>query len=702
MHCLARIIIVAILCMASPTFQNNVQGETISGIVIDDKGIGVPDAVVSVQTMAIETITDSNGYFLLETDLEKEINLTAWASGFFISGPFTADRSDNSVTITLQPHSLDDNINYQWVSAHSQPDSEDNCQLCHSDYGNKNSLFPYDEWLQDAHSGSAQNPLFLSMYLGTDLDGNKSPLRQFAWDRDYGMIPLPPDPNEPYYGPGFKLDFPALDGNCATCHAPLSAVNEPYGVNPDDLTGVDTEGISCDFCHKIWSVDLNETTKLPGENMTGVLSYEFMRPMDGHQFFAGPLKDVAPGEDTYLPLQSESAFCAPCHYAVFGDTLVYNSYGEWLESPYSDPQSGQTCQECHMPLRGADHFAVMDKGGLTRDSNTLRSHRMTGVGDLEFMENALTMDVEANIEEAGLEVSVTLTNDNTGHHIPTGNPMRHMILVVNAFDEDGTLTLVNGPVIPEWCGDGDNEDDFAGLPGRAYAKVLEDTWSREYPTGSYWNSTKLVSDNRIAAFASDTTEYLFSADLEQDIWISAKLYYRRGFKKIMEQKGWKVPDMLIKESKLRLSPYMDQQDECITVPDTSLHFRVEPLSSPICSTLPSKMNPFGFGQLASGGTAMDVRISLECFTAKVDLFFAVIPPESITSEILFFCSDNTLKPFDGEWIPWRRDVSEPLDYTLFSNIDLSELSQGNYIFLLLVTPSGNIDQYYLWETIYSK
>ncbi|GAG92055.1 unnamed protein product, partial [marine sediment metagenome] len=105
------------------------------------------------------------------------------------------------------------------------------------------------------------------------------------------------------------------------------------------LTGVFAEGIPCDFCHKIWDVKLNPQTGLTYQNMPGVLSFEFRRPEEGHQFFAGPLDDVAPGEDTYSPLQTQSQICAPCHFGIFWDVVVYDSYGEWLLSPYSDHSS---------------------------------------------------------------------------------------------------------------------------------------------------------------------------------------------------------------------------------------------------------------------------------------------------------------------------------------------------------------------------
>ncbi len=76
------------------------------------------------------------------------------------------------------------------------------------------------------------------MYAGTDLAGNQSPLTRYAQTRDYGRIPLRPDPSKPYFGPGYRLDFPATSGNCATCHVPVAAANDPFGIDVRTVTGV--------------------------------------------------------------------------------------------------------------------------------------------------------------------------------------------------------------------------------------------------------------------------------------------------------------------------------------------------------------------------------------------------------------------------------------------------------------------------------
>ncbi|MEW5733497.1 MAG: G8 domain-containing protein [Thermodesulfobacteriota bacterium] len=87
-----------------------------------------------------------------------------------------------------------------------------------------------------------------------------------------------------------------------------------------------------------------------------------------------------------------------------------------------------------------------------------------------------------------------------------------------------------------------------GVPGRAYAKVLEELWTGVSPTGAYWNHTRLVSDNRIAAGASDTTEYTFEKPAGNPATVRVRLLYRRAFKALMDQKKWKdVPDILMAE-----------------------------------------------------------------------------------------------------------------------------------------------------------
>ena len=367
----------------------------IGGVVSDNAGNPLSGATVRVQTTLNEIKTDSNGYFTLDiTDEKSPITISAWKEGYYCGKVEGVSPSSGTFTITLIKYQTNDNPAYKWVP----PVGENSCYSC------KPAVTQI--WLDnDAHAGSAQNPRFLSMYNGTDLDGNRSPMTQFGYIRDYGNIPLPPDISQPNYGPGYKLDFPYTDGNCAACHIPGTAVDQPYGVDPNSISGVDEFGIHCDFCHKTADILLDQDTGLPFANMPGVLSMDIRRPFpddpERYQLFFGTFDDDnVPEEDTYLPLIEESKFCAACHYGIFWDEVIYNSFGEWLSSPYSDPSTGKTCQDCHMPApsylaRKAITNVAPKTGGIDRDPNTIHAHTFPGSSNVELLQNAMTLTADA-------------------------------------------------------------------------------------------------------------------------------------------------------------------------------------------------------------------------------------------------------------------------------------------------------------------
>ncbi len=526
------------------------------GRVIGERSEPVAGAVVRVQAGTESARTGPDGRFALELATGAgPVDVTASAEGYYI-GMRESCRAGEPVEIRLHLHPREDNPDYSWLTSFGAGTGPDRgCGECHSSQGlNLPYSLPVDEWLLDAHSGSARNQRFLSMYAGTDVWGNRSPDREYGYRPDYGLFPLAPDPDQPYYGPGFRIDHPDQAGNCAACHTPAAAVNRPYQTDPRGLTGVASQGLPCDFCHKVWAVHLDSRTGLPINDRPGVLSIEFRRPPPGQQFFAGPFDDVAPGEDVYSPLQRESQFCAPCHYGVFWGVSIYNSFGEWLDSPYSDPETGQSCQDCHMPHTGAPFFARPDKGGLRRDPSDIFGHYMPGAADRELLEDALTLVSSARLGDGRLTVDVIVSNDTTGHHVPTGSPLRHVILVVQARAEDAqTLEQIEGPTIPPWGGVGTpGEGFYAGLPGEIYAKVLMEEWTEVMPAASYWNLTRLISDNRIAALERRQSRFVFEADSTQQAVVEVRLLFRRAFIELSEQKGWAVPDVVMARQQLRL------------------------------------------------------------------------------------------------------------------------------------------------------
>ena len=189
-----------------------------------------------------------------------------------------------------------------------------------------------------------------------------------------------------------------------------------------------------------------------------------------------------------------------------------------------------------------------EAGGVTRDPMTIHAHTFPGAASEELLQNALTMEVEAQREADAVVVEVTITNDRTGHHVPTDSPLRHLILLVQAAEASGRdLLLTDGPALPDWCGIGDPTDGYyAGLPGKAYARVLQELWTEIAPTGAYWNPTRELSDTRLAVFAADTTRYRFAApESSGPIAVEVTLLFRRAFIDLMDQKGWDVPDIIM-------------------------------------------------------------------------------------------------------------------------------------------------------------
>ena len=547
---------------------------TISGVILGAQG-PVAGAIVQIQGTDNKTQTDQNGAFTLSgIKGTTPIVLTAWSEGYYVgwaalnpSAPdwFTAWKSGSGISIPLKPLPEKDNHLYPWFSFEGVQGSA-SCALCHREY---------KEWQADAHSQAAKNLRFITMYTGTDVNGR--PGQPVQWGNSGAA--LPPDPSQPYYGPGFRLDMPNRAGNCATCHTPVASKvsnlkNCGWSGCHTDLTiersrgvidshtlplvssGDGAEGVTCDFCHKVGDVILSPHTKLPLPDMPGILSMRLYRPDEGQQVFFGTLVDVN-RRVSYLPLESKSEFCAPCHYGVFGGivgvgnvtsgTLIYNSYGEWLASPYSDPKTGQTCQQCHMPVSSAKYFVFPERGGLVRDYAQLHDHTMPGAADEKLLQNSVTMKSGAQRVGNQLQVQVSITNDQTGHHIPTDAPIRSMILAVEALDADGKpLALVQGPVNPAYSG------NYGGLPGKTFAKVLKDEWTGETPTGAYWRPVSIVEDTRLAALATDTTRYTFNAPTGKAVTVNVRLIFRRAFYELMKQKGWNDPDILMEHETIQI------------------------------------------------------------------------------------------------------------------------------------------------------
>jgi len=479
----------------------------VSGVVLLADGRAASGSWVRVQTTNNLTYAAPDGSFTLMGLTEGvTVTITAWYPDYKVGWATIAPPAEN-ITITVRPYDTRDNTAYAWNTSYPDPANPTlGCGHCMSP--------SFDEWQHTAHAGSGTNPRFFSLYNGTDISGTQ------------------------VISPGYKLDFPGTAGNCAACHAPGAAYDAPFTVDMNALTGVNREGVFCEFCHKVGAVYLNPATGRPYENAPGVFSLRLYRPYPGDQIFFGSLDDVA-RRVSYLPIEKKSQFCAPCHQFSFWGTPIYESFREWQESPY--PAQGVECQTCHMPTGTSSTFCLPEKGGLARDPARLASHLDLGVKDTAFMQSTVAMTLTAQAVTNAVQVGVTLTNVAAGHHVPTDFPGRHMILVVTATDGQGqALSLQSGPTVPDWG------SDLAGRAGKGYAKILRDVQTGESPVVSYWKQTLIVSDNRIPALGSDASVYAFAVPADGgEVSVTARLLFRRAFQPVAEAKGWEMEDVVM-------------------------------------------------------------------------------------------------------------------------------------------------------------
>jgi MYXO-CTERM domain-containing protein len=200
-----------------------------------------------------------------------------------------------------------------------------------------------------------------------------------------------------------------------------------------------------------------------------------------------------------------------------------------------------------MPATNAG-AACDDLASLNRPAGDVRSHRILGTTP-EFLENALSVTMEAEIVGDSVEVEVAITNDQTGHHVPTGVTIRNMILLVEAsqasdgepLEHTGSTVIhdLGGCVLPppaECIADTD-QGYYGGLPGRLYGKI-NISEAGGSPT-FFTDAVAIVDDNRIPALATDTTHYTFAIPAgASDIDLRARVIYRRSWRALVDGKDW--------------------------------------------------------------------------------------------------------------------------------------------------------------------
>lgn len=197
---------------------------------------------------------------------------------------------------------------------------------------------------------------------------------------------------------------------CLGCHAPTVR----YSGDTALKTKASWEGVTCDFCHSLKSVEV--------KGHTATMEVRF----DGTK--TGPLEDAASiGHGTaFSSVHTTSLVCAGCHeYRNAQGFGVLTTYSEWGASSYAP--GGTNCQNCHMAETSAD---VVDPKIKRLSRSTVNLHAMPGSRSLDMLNKAVALRLRTRREGDQLIAEVDLENRGAGHSIPTGSPLRRLELEV--------------------------------------------------------------------------------------------------------------------------------------------------------------------------------------------------------------------------------------------------------------------------------
>lgn len=242
---------------------------------------------------------------------------------------------------------------------------------------------------------------------------------------------------------------------CLGCHAPLAAPTGDLAL----LKKSSWEGVTCDYCHSITAISTS------GPNAKAILTTSGTK--------SGPLQDApSPAHGTvYSAIHTSSLLCSTCHeYRNASGFAVLTTYTEWKNSRYA--KEGKQCQSCHMYRVAGE---VVDPLIQRSADLKINLHQMPGSHSLEQLTSAVRAQMTAVREGDKLRVTVDVTNQKAGHYLPTGSPLRQLVLEVRADTYSGkhfTQERVYARKIADQHGAPIEREHFAFIRG---SKVLSDT-----------------------------------------------------------------------------------------------------------------------------------------------------------------------------------------------------------------------------------
>ncbi len=321
--------------------------------------------------------------------------------------------------------------------------SAEECGRCHRD------IFRY--WKASLHAQAADDPRFQAAFTKLKQESNR----------------------------------PDIDSLCLRCHAPALL----YGQDAKWERKVSWEGVTCDFCHSVRSVSADPKTPFA---------------LDVGQTKSGPLRDAQPTVHgaRYTEAFASPMLCNPCHQFTNEKGLdVLSTYSEWQASTY--PAKSITCQNCHMRSTSGK---VVDPKVLRVASSSVNLHEMPGGHSITELNRALQAIISSARHGNTVDVTVQVSNRGAGHRLPTGSPLRSIVMVVQVDSGIGkaqTATRTYGRVVV----------DENNQPATDEATV----WLK---------GARVVRDDRLAPSERRIEKFSFTMAADTPVRSVAKFYYR--------------------------------------------------------------------------------------------------------------------------------------------------------------------------------
>ncbi|KIG17271.1 hypothetical protein DB30_03454 [Enhygromyxa salina] len=478
-------------------------GVPLEGAIVIQGGTGV----------VVHTDADGRALALIDTTIQGALVLMASDERARTRAHVILVDDDSELVFELESIEPGDNEEYLFNPA-GVPENMGTTAEC----GHCHQAFK-DQWHASPHRRSASNPVVHDIYAGVaSALADQGACEAAGGQWWMGVVPGS-DQLAPrcYIGAGTLPDLnencgelDACDGvatsfgACADCHAP--AIDGVVGGRDlHDAVGTSFEGgVHCDLCHKVESIDLDAPAGVAGR-------LQLHRPVEvSPSPSVGPWKPLAFGPYADVPNPRMGAsprkhfltaeFCSGCHQhdqaaLVPGTSLdptrwpdgvfpAHSTYEEWRAGPFFEIAP---CSSCHMPAdpslgNGADLTAdkLAMQGvalGWLRPPGATRQHTWVGprTPASGMLQLAAAIFIDKSLVDTTLTTQVTVRNAGAGHAIPTGEPLRSLVLFVQARCGDDVLTAIDGDVIPEfggWLDRKPSPEDWSVWPGAAIGDVV--------------------------------------------------------------------------------------------------------------------------------------------------------------------------------------------------------------------------------------